>query len=295
MRNASLTVLALFLLCGATCAPPEPEPPPDLCEVSPDQDRDGAESAGCGGTDCDDTDAARYPGGVELCDAANVDEDCNPTTYGTRDADGDGHIDVACANVRASGVLDSGDDCDDSRAFVNPGMPEICDGLDNDCDGAIDEGAQVTMYVDADGDGHGDAAAGAERIEGCALRPGYSFVADDCDDLRSDVHPAAAELCDGIDNNCHGDIDEDALLTFYVDEDDDGFGTSETVEGCASGPGRASLPGDCDDANAALVNGSMRCLDALQYQICQDGIWSAAAGCPTQQCFTQPNGVGNCR
>jgi hypothetical protein len=294
MRTTYFSVLALLgilgLLGGATCGPA-----PNPCELSPDQDGDGTDSSACGGEDCDDADATRHPGNNEVCDAADHDEDCNPYTFGDRDVDGDGHIDVACGNVDASGMRINGADCDDTRAFVNPGMPEICDGLDDDCDGVIDEGAQLTMVVDADGDGHGDAAVGAETIEGCALRPGYSFVADDCDDLRSDVHPAAAELCDGIDNNCHGNIDEGALLTFYVDEDDDGFGTAETLEACASGPGRATLPGDCDDTNAALVNGSMRCVDTLQYQVCQDGAWSIAAGCSTQQCAAQPNGTGTCR
>ncbi|MBI1945556.1 MAG: putative metal-binding motif-containing protein [Deltaproteobacteria bacterium] len=291
MIRRTTTCAALFLLAGAVCSPPPPEEP-DPC-ADPDLDGDGSDSQACGGTDCDDNEPERTPGRPELCDGADLDEDCDPATFGERDLDLDGHWDARCVNVAADGSVAAGEDCDDARADVHPSQAEVCDGRDNDCDGGIDEGVQFFFYRDADGDAHGDPLV--DTIEGCALVPGYSFVGDDCDDARDDVHPGAAELCDARDNNCDGDTDEDALLTFYVDEDDDGFGGAATVEGCQSGPGRATLPGDCDDGNAALVNGSMRCVDAILFQICQDGTWSAPANCPTQQCLAQPNGAGNCR
>lgn len=289
MTNRLLLATTLLLLCGAVCAPP----PADPC-AEPDQDGDGSDSLACGGTDCDDLDAARAPGRPEVCDAADRDEDCDISTFGERDLDGDGAFDATCHNVGDDGaVASSGDDCDDARRDVHPNQAEVCDGRDNDCGGAVDDGVLIALYRDADGDGHGDPLTAT--IEGCTLFAGYAFVADDCDDARGDVHPGAAELCDDVDNNCNGDTDEDALLVFYVDEDDDGFGASATVEACATGPGRAPLPGDCDDSNPALVNGSMRCADGFQYQICQDGSWSGAATCPSQQCLAQPNGVGACR
>ncbi|OGQ24060.1 MAG: hypothetical protein A2138_11235 [Deltaproteobacteria bacterium RBG_16_71_12] len=290
MTSHPLVLASTFLLLsGAVCAPP----PPDPC-ADPDQDGDGSEAIACGGDDCDDLDAARAPGMFEVCDAADHDEDCNQATFGVRDTDGDGALDAGCRNVGDDGAIaSSGDDCDDARRDVHPSQAEVCDGRDNDCDGEVDDGVLITLYRDADGDGHGDPLA--DTLAWCTLAAGYAFVADDCDDVRDDIHPGASELCDDADNNCDGDTDEDARLVLYVDEDDDGFGTSATIEACTAGPGRAPLPGDCDDANPALVNGSMRCIDMYQYQICQDGTWSVAATCPSQQCQEQPNGVGICR
>jgi hypothetical protein len=74
----------------------------DRCEVrcaNPDKDGDGIDSVECGGADCDDNDSRRSPGRTEVCDAHDVDEDCNPTTFGSRDLDGDGYIDAACRNI----------------------------------------------------------------------------------------------------------------------------------------------------------------------------------------------------
>lgn len=66
-------------------------------EVTPDSDGDGHDAIICGGDDCDDRDANRYPGNFELCNGH--DEDCDPTTVGNKDSDGDGHIDSACFNL----------------------------------------------------------------------------------------------------------------------------------------------------------------------------------------------------
>ena len=69
------------------------------CDVGcaePDADGDGVDSIACGGTDCDDSDPYRYPGNYEICDSANHDEDCDPSTFGDLDADGDGYISAMC-------------------------------------------------------------------------------------------------------------------------------------------------------------------------------------------------------
>jgi Putative metal-binding motif len=291
MRSAVAIPLSALLLVGADCGEPPAEP--TACELSPDQDGDGEDSTACGGTDCDDTDATRRPGSAEVCDLANHDEDCDPTTFGDRDADGDGYVDVRCENFSETGGRAGGDDCDDSRADTHPDLPEVCDTRDNNCDGAIDEGVLFTLYVDTDLDGYGTDLE--DTTQGCTLLQGYSFVSSDCDDARDDVHPGLPELCDGLDNDCNGEDDEGAMDTFFVDDDHDGFGTSETVDACTEEPGIAVRSGDCDDANAAIVNGSMRCENALEYVLCDDGAWTGPANCPTQQCLAQPNGVGICR
>ncbi len=68
------------------------------CDVAPDADGDGAASMACGGNDCDDSDPNRFPANTEICDADDVDEDGDPTTFGFRDSDGDSIGDAACCN-----------------------------------------------------------------------------------------------------------------------------------------------------------------------------------------------------
>jgi hypothetical protein len=113
------------------------------------------------------------------------------------DADGDGYGSAA----------DGGDDCDDADPTVHPDADEACDGVDNDCDGDVDEGTTTTFYADADGDGFGD---GDAPVEACALADGIVADASDCDDADPTTNPGAAELgCDGVDNDCDGSVDPD--------------------------------------------------------------------------------------
>jgi hypothetical protein len=166
----------------------------------PDADGDGATSAACGGSDCDDSDATRYPGAAEVCDGN--DEDCDDTTFGTRDADGDGVVSNTCCNGTNCGL-----DCDDASLARRPGQLEVCDGLDNNCDGAVDETMNdAPWYPDTDGDLFG--ARGSTPVLSCTPVPGHSLVSTDCDDTRTGVSPLGIEMCNGRDDNCDGDVDE---------------------------------------------------------------------------------------
>lgn len=111
----------------------------DGCIDPGDCDGDGELAMECGGADCDDEDSARYPGNPEVCDAANVDEDCDPATFGARDRDMDGFIDAVCCNVQTDASLLCGDDCDDGLLEVRPGGEEVCNSRDDDCDSSVDE------------------------------------------------------------------------------------------------------------------------------------------------------------
>jgi hypothetical protein len=147
------------------------------------------------------------------------------------DADGDGFGDPA-ASVELCGVPDGhsqlATDCDDGDIRVNPTVDEACDGVDNDCDGDIDEGLLAAAFRDADGDGYGDPD---QLIEDC----NEDGVLDggDCDDAAANVNPEAVEQCDGLDNDCDGEIDEDLGSVWYTDADGDGYGADdESVESC---------------------------------------------------------------
>ncbi len=102
-----------------------------------------------------------------------------------------------------------GTDCDDGNPDIHTDAEEICDGIDNNCDGTVDEDDAIdasTWYADTDGDGYGDNDA---WIESCNLTDGYVIFGDDCDDDDPSLSPGVIEACDGIDNNCDGTIDED--------------------------------------------------------------------------------------
>lgn len=109
-----------------------------------DQDGDGELAPAHGGSDCDDTDGGRAPGRTEIADAAGKDEDCEWTTIGDTDADGDGYVSWQAMNIvrdgagRAVAVI-RGPDCDDGWGDTHPNVPEVMgDQRDNDCDGEID-------------------------------------------------------------------------------------------------------------------------------------------------------------
>ena len=175
------------------------------------------------------------------------------------DADGDGYL--------------SDEDCDDSVATINPGEPEICDGLDNDCDGDIDEGVLRTFHLDEDGDGFGQAEVAAES---CEAPEGMVQNGGDCDDDDQAIFPGALEICDEIDNDCDGDIDDGLGNWWYVDIDADGYGDVTTAQQtCAAPEGYVLIGGDCDDANNLVFPGAIEECDGVdnnwQWRIGRDG------------------------
>ena len=188
----------------ATRDAPAPTDAPRTDAPADDVDGDGSRAEAFGGDDCDDRDPDRYPGNVEVCDAAGHDEDCDPESVGMLDADDDDFVSSACCNTREDATPLCGPDCDDDVAGTNPEAIDSCNGVDDDCSGTIDSGLTRPFWADLDGDGFGDPS---ERIDACLSVVGYVENDDDCDDSDRAVSPVAVEVeGDGIDNDCDGTI-----------------------------------------------------------------------------------------
>jgi hypothetical protein len=114
------------------------------------------------------------------------------------DADGDGY-------TAGGACVGSQNDCNDNNPSINPAAIEVCDGIDNNCNGQTDEGVQTTFY--ADGDGYGNAAISQQA---CSAPGGYVLDNTDCNDGEASAYPGAEEVCgDEIDNDCDAVADED--------------------------------------------------------------------------------------
>ncbi|MES2643350.1 MAG: MopE-related protein [Myxococcota bacterium] len=141
---------------------------------------------------------------VDPADSTADEDDCDDARMVYLDADQDGYG-TATTMERAcdapAGYVDDDTDCDDAALGVHPGAEEVCDAVDNDCDGTVDVGAvdAVTWYADVDGDGFGDSAVAVVACDGAE-----DLVAEptDCDDTLPLVYPGAPELCDGAANDC---------------------------------------------------------------------------------------------
>ncbi len=226
------------------------------------------------GDDCDDAVGTTFPGADELCNEVDddcdvdVDEDAIDAPDWFDDADGDTFGDPAtlltqCAAPGDTAVL-VGLDCDDLDPAINPDAQEVCNEVDDDCDGDIDDddtsvdvSTGTVFYADTDTDGFGDADV---SVQTCAMPSGFVLDATDCDDSSAAISPAETEVCNGIDDDCDAlvdDYDDSVDLTtgsvFYPDSDGDSYGDlSAARDYCLAPLGYVSDATDCDDTDLAV-------------------------------------------
>jgi hypothetical protein len=288
-----------------------------------DADGDGIPGTGsCGSeavVDCHDNDPLSFPGAAELCN--DLDEDCDgeideglPRTSYYRDGDGDGvgsmKVGEGCRAPPQGAVTASGD-CDDGNAAIRPGAAEACNAVDDDCDGTRDNGLPFQdFYPDGDGDGFGDAAAMAVRA--CeAMVQGRVPNRSDCNDSNPTVKPGASELCNRVDDNCDGQVDNGITFqSYYVDVDGDGFGAAGSTpeSSCAPVAGKVTNDSDCNDGNTAVKPGAPETCNAIDdncdgrtdenlsfttYYVDQDGDGFGAMGTGVSACLVQAGRVTN--
>ena len=244
------------------------------------------------GSDCDDDVAWVYPGADEWCDGIDTDCDGDLDAGGLdaftwfADGDGDSYGDVAVAVtqcVEPPGYVPDLSDCDDGDATVAPDQVETCNGIDDDCSGVVDDndaacdvedpipdGCTLTWHPDVDADGAGDPTG---AVTGC--QPDASWVLDDgdCDDADAVIRPGLDETCNGLDDDCDGDVDEEAVdaLPWFGDNDRDGYGDGGDFEReCTAPAGYLATGGDCDDTDPAISPDAIEVCDGIDND-CDEG------------------------
>ena len=227
--------------------------------------------------DCDDYNASIHPNAPEICDG--IDNNCNEQIdmqdpsltdgqEGFLDLDEDG-FGAGEEGVYCSTTSINRDDCDDNNPQINPFANEYCNNQDDNCNELIDDNAldSVQLFFDGDGDGFGSTIS---FQWGCPPMEGYAQEGGDCNDNSSTQNPAAEELCDGIDNDCDGSIDDndDSLILadteiYYFDGDGDGYGDPAQSFSFCTPPSEEYVlnADDCDD-NLYYVN------PGIQYDGC---------------------------
>jgi len=242
-------------------------------------DDDGDACSECE-SDCDDANGQVYPGAQETCNS--IDDDCDGLVdlndpdctgliyyYNDSDQDGygvDGDTRQRCAPESPYTATSAGD-CDDANENINPGIQEICNGIDDDCDMLVDAEDPDTIeagtyYRDDDDDGYG-VDGDMQRL--CAPQAPYTALeAGDCDDENIQINPGSQEICNGADDDCDSRIDDDddnciGLSSYYKDEDEDGHGVEgELQQRCdPEYPYTALVGDDCDDTASTVYPGAL--------------------------------------
>lgn len=191
--------------------------------------------------------------------------ECTQTFY--KDIDGDGFGDVLTDSVACNipiGYVSDSTDCNDTNPDIHPLLLDVCNSIDDNCNGATDEDAIFnTYYLDNDGDLFGDILFDTTS---CNIVIGYVDNNEDCNDINSEINPLMSETCNGIDDNCNIEIDEGlTIYTFYIDVDGDTYGNPDaSIDTCIEtiiGYVNNSL--DCNDTIAGIYPGAIELCNYL--------------------------------
>jgi hypothetical protein len=207
--------------------------------------------------DCNDNNANVNINATEICNT--FDDDCDglineglaiTTYYLDNDGDGFGNPSISqnsCTPL--SGYVTNNTDCNDSNAQVKPGATEICNLIDDNCNGQINEGLIfVNYYIDSDLDGYG---AGTATNSCTPIFGNYVTNNLDCNNNNANIRPNASEVCNSIDDNCNILIDEGLqFINYYLDTDGDGFGAGTALNSCSNpGSSYSTSNTDCNNNN----------------------------------------------
>ena len=216
--------------------------------------------------DCNDNDPTVNPGAADICNS--VDDDCNSNTT-------DGSGETAPLNSNQHGVCfqssqfcSNGSWTDVYTPILNYELTELsCDSLDNNCDNNTDENLTTDFFADLDNDTFGDINT---SIAACSLPENYTADSLDCNGDNNTIHPGAAELCNGIDDNCDGAIDEsfpdfdNDTIPDCTDPDDDNDNVPDVTDEFPFDPTRwVDLLGDLNNDNMVDEFDFFRAVNAL--------------------------------
>ncbi|MEN9942843.1 MAG: hypothetical protein RLZZ91_844, partial [Bacteroidota bacterium] len=211
-------------------------------------------------TDCNDNNSAIGPTAIEICNT--FDDDCDGLTnegitfityYADNDGDSFGNPNASLsACSQPVGYVTNNSDCNDANAIIKPGAVELCNLVDDNCNGQVNEGLVfANYYIDTDQDGFGAGTA----INSCTpIFGNYVTNNFDCNNNNANIRPNAAEICNSIDDNCNNLIDDGlTFVNYYIDTDGDGFGAGVATNSCINpGSGYSTNNSDCNNTNASI-------------------------------------------
>ena len=201
-----------------------------------------------------------------ICDG--LDNDCNGAIDSSCDSDSDDWCAKGKTVIGKPPICPKGaGDCDDSKKSVQPGIAEVCNNVDDNCNDIKDEGC------DDDKDGYCDAAMAVSSIQSCPKTTIKGGKGDDCDDKIAVIHPKAPEVCDGKDRDCDGTKDNGC------DDDNDGYCdknkqiTASATCAKSKKPGQGAIAGDdCNDGKTHINPGAKEVCDGKDDEDCDGDI-----------------------
>ena len=212
-------------------------------------------------SDCNDNNASINTNATEICNGSDdncdnlVDDGFVLSIYSMdSDLDGFGNVNGSVSSCfQPIGYVSNATDCNDDDFLINANAPEICNGLDENCNGQADDGLVfINYYLDLDLDGFGSLNTMENE---CAQPLGFVMNTLDCNDASFYVNPEAIEICNGLDEDCDGENDNSVVFaTFYEDADGDTFGDPATGQDFCLIPTELFVANgdDCDDTNATI-------------------------------------------